>query len=78
MKTAACVAVLSCAAVFGAAAACRERADGNAAVAGGLDSTFRGIVAAQSSPAWIGYSVPMIPASIRLLLEQQRDVRLFA
>ena len=31
------------------------------AVAGSLESTFRGIVAAQTSPAWIGYAAPQIP-----------------
>lgn len=31
------------------------------AVAGGLEATLRGIVAAQASPAWIGYAVPIIP-----------------
>jgi hypothetical protein len=32
------------------------------AVSGNLDATVRGIAASQSSPAWIGYSVPMIEA----------------
>ncbi|MFZ0820147.1 MAG: HEAT repeat domain-containing protein [Candidatus Acidiferrales bacterium] len=32
------------------------------AVSGGLDATVRGIAASQSSPAWIGYAVPMIEA----------------
>jgi hypothetical protein len=31
------------------------------AVAGGLENTFRTIVTAQSSPGWVGYSVPVIP-----------------
>ena len=31
------------------------------AVSGGLDATFRAIVNAQSSPAWVGYAVPIIP-----------------
>lgn len=31
------------------------------AVAGGLDATFRSILNAQSQPAWVGYSVPMVP-----------------
>src|SRR5580693_45406 len=30
------------------------------AVAGGLEPTFRNIVAAQSTTAWVGYSVPMV------------------
>jgi len=30
-------------------------------VSGGLDATLRAIMAAQSSPAWIGYAEPMIP-----------------
>jgi hypothetical protein len=30
------------------------------AVSGGLEATVRGIASAQTSPAWIGYSVPMI------------------
>ncbi len=33
----------------------------NRAVTGSLDSTFRGIVSAQSSPAWIAYAAPQIP-----------------
>jgi hypothetical protein len=33
----------------------------NRAVIGMLDSTFRGIVNAQTAPAWIAYSVPQIP-----------------
>jgi hypothetical protein len=32
------------------------------AVSGGLEATVRGIASAQNSPAWIGYSVPMIEA----------------
>jgi HEAT repeat protein len=32
----------------------------NRPVAGSLDATFKGIVNAQASPAWIGYSVPQI------------------
>jgi hypothetical protein len=31
------------------------------AAAGGLDATLRAIVNAQSSPAWVGYAVPIIP-----------------
>jgi HEAT repeats len=31
------------------------------AAAGGLEATLRSIVNAQSSPAWIGYAVPIIP-----------------
>lgn len=31
------------------------------AVAGGLAATFQAIVNAQSAPAWVGYSVPIIP-----------------
>ena len=31
--------------------------------AGTLDSTFRRLVAAQSEPGWIGYSVPVVPRS---------------
>jgi hypothetical protein len=33
----------------------------NRAIAGTLDSTFRGIVGAQTSPAWIAYAAPQIP-----------------
>jgi hypothetical protein len=33
----------------------------NRAVSGGLDATLRSIVNAQSSPAWIGYAVPILP-----------------
>jgi hypothetical protein len=33
----------------------------NRAMAGTLDSTFRGIVNAQTSPAWIAYAAPQIP-----------------
>jgi HEAT repeat protein len=32
------------------------------AVSGGLEATVRGIAASQTSPAWIGYAVPMIEA----------------
>jgi hypothetical protein len=60
MKTAACVAVLSCAAVLAQQPRVENARMETRAVAGGLESTFHGIVAAQSSPAWIGYSVPMI------------------
>jgi hypothetical protein len=31
------------------------------AVTGGLETTLRSIVNAQSSPAWVGYAVPIIP-----------------
>jgi hypothetical protein len=31
------------------------------AVTGGLDATMRAIVNAQSSPAWVGYAVPILP-----------------
>lgn len=31
------------------------------AIAGGLDATLRSILAAQTSPAWVGYAVPIIP-----------------
>lgn len=31
------------------------------AVSGSLESTFQGIVAAQTAPAWIGYAVPQVP-----------------
>ena len=31
------------------------------AVVGGLDATLRAIVNAQSSPAWVGYTVPILP-----------------
>jgi hypothetical protein len=31
------------------------------AVAGGLEATLRAIVSAQSSPAWVGYAVPIVP-----------------
>lgn len=31
------------------------------AVPGGLEATLRGILSAQSSPAWVGYAVPIIP-----------------
>jgi hypothetical protein len=30
-------------------------------VSGGLDATFRAILGAQSSPAWVGYAEPIIP-----------------
>jgi HEAT repeats len=33
------------------------------AVTGSLDATFRAIVNAQSSPAWIGYAAPRVPGS---------------
>jgi hypothetical protein len=60
MKTAACVAALWCT----AALAQQPRVDNarmeTRAVSGGLESTFRGIVAAQSAPTWIGYSVPIV------------------
>jgi hypothetical protein len=32
------------------------------AVSGNLDATMRGIIAAQSAPAWVGYALPMIQA----------------
>jgi len=60
MKTAACVAVLLCASAWAQQPRVENARMETRAVAGGLDSTFRGIVAAQSAPAWIGYSVPMI------------------
>lgn len=31
------------------------------AASGGLEGTFRAIVNAQSSPAWVGYAVPIVP-----------------
>ena len=36
------------------------------AVAGGLDATLRAIVNAQTSPAWVGYAVPIIPGDRQL------------
>lgn len=33
----------------------------NRPVSGGLDATLRSIINAQSSPAWIGYAVPIVP-----------------
>jgi HEAT repeats len=60
MKTAACVAVFSCAAAFAQQPHVENARMETRAVAGGLESTFRGILAAQSAPAWIGYSVPMV------------------
>jgi hypothetical protein len=60
MKSAVCVAVLLCAAARAQQPHVENARMETRAVAGGLDSTFRGIVAAQSAPAWIGYSVPMI------------------
>ena len=60
MKTAACVAVSLCAAAW----AQQPRVDNarmeTRAVSGGLESTFRSIVAAQTAPAWVGYSVPIV------------------
>jgi hypothetical protein len=32
------------------------------AVSGNLDATLRGIEAAQTAPAWVGYAIPMIPS----------------
>jgi hypothetical protein len=61
MKSAACVAVLVCAAAWAQQPRVENARMETRAMAGGLDSTFRGIVATQSSPTWIGYSVPMIP-----------------
>jgi hypothetical protein len=61
MKSAACVAVLLCVVALAQQPRVENARMEARAVAGGLESTFRGIVAAQSSPAWIGYSVPMIP-----------------
>ena len=60
MKTAVWLALVSCAAALAQQPRVENARMETRAVAGGLDSTFRGIVAAQSSPAWIGYSVPMI------------------
>ena len=45
---------------MGPAAAHRERADGDAGGVGGLEQTYKNILAAQSSAAWIGYSVPIV------------------
>jgi hypothetical protein len=61
MKTAFSLALISC---VGSALAQQPRVENarmeTRAVSGGLEATFRGILAAQSSPAWIGYSVPII------------------
>ena len=35
-------------------------------VSGGLDATLRAILAAQSSPAWVGYAEPIIPGDRQL------------
>ncbi len=60
MKTAACVAVFSCAAVLAQQPRVENARMETRTVSGGLESTFRSIVAAQSAPAWLGYSVPMV------------------
>jgi HEAT repeat protein len=60
MKSAACVAVFSCAAVLAQQPRVENARMETRAVSGGLESTFRSMVAAQSAPAWIGYSVPMV------------------
>ncbi len=60
MKTAACVAVLWCAAAWAQQPRVENARIETRAVTGGLESTFRGILAAQSAPAWIGYSVPIV------------------
>jgi HEAT repeats len=60
MKTAACVAVLGCAAALAQQPHLENARMETRAVSGGLESTFRGIVTAQSAPAWIGYSVPIV------------------
>ena len=62
MKIASWLAVLSCLATAGLA---QQPTVQNArmetrAVSGGLESTMRGILAAQSAPAWVGYAVPMV------------------
>jgi hypothetical protein len=60
MKTAVCLIALSCAAAFAQQPRVENARMETRAVSGGLESTFRGILAAQSAPAWIGYSVPII------------------
>lgn len=65
MKTALSLALISCALISsaGSALAQQPRVENarleTRAVSGGLEAMFRGIVAAQSSPAWVGYSVPI-------------------
>ena len=66
MKNAACVAALLCAGAWAQQPRVENARMETRAVAGGLDSTFRGIAAAQSAPAWIGYSVPMIAGEHRM------------
>jgi len=61
MKTAACLIVLGCAAAFAQQPRVENARLETRAVSGGLESTLRGILAAQSAPAWIGYSVPIVP-----------------
>ncbi len=66
MKTASWLAVLWCLATAGLAQQpAQQPTVQNArmetrAVSGGLESTMRGILAAQSAPAWVGYAVPMV------------------
>jgi hypothetical protein len=60
MKTAVWLAVLSCTAALAQQPRVENARMETRGVSGGLDSTFRSIVAAQSAPAWIGYSVPIV------------------
>jgi len=61
MKTAACLSAFWCAAAFAQQPRVENARMETRAVSGGLESTFRGILAAQSAPAWIGYSAPIVP-----------------
>lgn len=41
--------------------------------AGGLEKEFRAIVASQTSPAWVGYGVPMIPGERQMCCFNNND-----
>lgn len=60
MKTAVCVAVVGWAAAWAQQPHVENARIETRAVSGGVESTFRGILSAQSTPAWIGYSVPIV------------------
>jgi hypothetical protein len=60
MKTATWVTALSCAAALAQQPRVENARLETRAVSGGLEPAFRSILAAQSAPAWIGYSVPIV------------------
>jgi hypothetical protein len=62
MKTTSRFAILSCAlvSIFAQQPRVENARMETRAVSGGLESTLRGMVGAQTAPAWIGYSVPMV------------------